>query len=151
MNAKEVSRPLVAQETGQAVEKSGETDSIFDFTSGGTDRQDPKFQISDILPHGRESALKMRDLKELFSKDSRAIRLMIQRERQHVPILSDNSSGYWISDNEADVRQFTISMRHRARQIWTTAANVERAAGLSRRESQQLEGQRSFFDGGGSD
>lgn len=115
------------------------------FTIGEKERQLPKLQISDILPRGRESALKMRDLKELFSKDSRTIRLEIQRERQHVPILSDNSSGYWVSDDEAEVRQFTISMRRRARQIWTTAANVERAAGLPRRESQPLDGQEALF------
>lgn len=117
------------------------------FTTGGKGRQLPKLQISDVLPRGRESALKMRDLKELFSKDSRTIRLMIQRERRRVPILSDNSSGYWVSDDEAEIRQFTSSMRHRARQIWTTAANVERAAELSQRETQPMDGQIGLFGG----
>ena len=118
------------------------------FTTRGKGRQLPKLQISDVLPRERESALKMRDLKELFSKDSRVIRLEIQRERQHTPILSDNSSGYWVSDDEAEVRQFTISMRRRARQIWATAANVERAAGLSRRETQPIDdGQTTMWGG----
>ena len=148
MSEKEKARLLVAQETGQAAEKSGETISDFHFIRGGADRQAPKLQISDFLPCERESALKLRDLKELFNKDSRTIRLLIQRERRRVPIISDNASGYWVSNNETEIRQFTRSMRHRARQIWRTAENVERAAGLPRRESQQLEGQETFFNGG---
>ena len=118
------------------------------FTTEGKGRQLPKLQISDVLPRERESALKMRDLKELFSKDSRTIRLMIQRERRRVPILSDNMSGYWVSNSEEEIRQFTGSMRRRARQIWTTAANVERAAGLSRHETQLIDGQIGLFGGG---
>lgn len=72
---------------------------------------------------------------------------MIQRERRRVPILSDNASGYWVSSDEKEVRRFTNSMRHRARQIWATASNVEKAAGLGNRIEKQLDGQISFEEG----
>lgn len=38
-------------------------------------------------------------------------------------------------------------MRHRARQIWATASNVEKAAGLGNRIEKQLDGQISFEEG----
>lgn len=150
MREKEKTRPSAATlERETAETEAGQATVPFDyFITGKKERQLPKLQISEMLPHGRGNALKMRELKELFSKDSRAIRLLIQRERRHVPIISDNASGYWVSNNETEIRQFTRSMRHRARQIWRTAENVERAAGLPRRESQQLEGQETLFNGG---
>lgn len=120
---------------------TGATISCTYSTTRERERQPSTLLISDFLPHERENALKLRDLKELFSKDSRTIRSLIQRERLYVPILSDNSSGYWVSDDEAEVEQFTRSMRHRARQIWATAAHVEKAAGLSTQASQPIDGQ----------
>lgn len=120
---------------------TGATISCVHCITEGKKRQLPKLQVSDLLPHERENALKLRELKELFNADSRTIRLMIQRERQHIPILSDNRCGYWLSDDKAEVEQFARSMRHRARQIWATAAHVERAAGLHQRGSQPLDGQ----------
>lgn len=113
--------------------------------TGGAERQD-KLKISDILPGELENALKLSELRQLFSEDSRTIRLMIQRERRRVPIVSDCKHGYWIGNVE-DVRMFARSMRGRARQIWQTAANVERAAGL-RKHVPQLDGQETFFSGG---
>lgn len=107
--------------------------------------QDWKVTVADFLPKSREDALKLRELKDLLHIDERTTRAMIQRERRHVPILSDNMSGYWISDNEAEVRRFCASMRSRARQVWATAANVEKAAGLARHEAQQLPGQEALF------
>lgn len=137
--------------TEQAAETAAFGEAVIshsNFSTGEQGRQVPPLTIADILPRGRESALKLRDLKELFSESERTIRLMIQRERRRVPILSDNASGYWVSDDEAEVRRFTNSMRHRARQIWATASNVEKAAGLSKCNP-QLEGQLTIDSGGG--
>lgn len=149
MSAKEKTRPAAGTtEAGQTETAAGQaTISNKNITTTAGNRQD-RLKISDVLPGERENALKMSELKQLFSEDSRTIRLMIQRERQRLPILSDNFSGYWVSDDEAEVRQFTNSMRHRARQIWTTARNVERAAGLSKCAS-ELDGQETLFGRGG--
>lgn len=146
MTEKEKSRPLVAQETGQAETAAGKAhNSCNHFTTDGARRQVPRLTIADLLPSRREDALKLREIKELVNADGRTARLMIQRERRRVPILSDNMSGYWISSDEMEVRQFTSSMRHRARQIWATAAAVERSAGIVKRE--QIDGQGCIWDG----
>lgn len=122
--------------------------SCLHCTTGNTDRQD-RLKISDVLPRDRKNALKMHDLKELFGEDSRTIRLMIQKERRCVPILSDNSSGYWISDDPSEVQEFSRSMKSRSKQIWRTASNVEKAAGLSK-SAPQLDGQTDFWGGDGN-
>lgn len=131
--------------TEQEKRQSMAHNSYHNSITAAVRRQD-RLKISDVLPRERENALKMSELKRLLSEDSRTIRLIIQRERQRLPILSDNFSGYWVSGDEAEVRQFTNSMRHRARQIWATARNVERSAGLSKHE--QIEGQVDILEGG---
>lgn len=107
--------------------------------------------ISDVIPCGRGNALKLPQIKQALDTDSRTARLLIQRARRSVPVLSDNASGYWISSDPNEVKRFSESMRHRARQIYKTAANVERAAGISRKEPQQLDGQGCIWAGGDSD
>ena len=149
MSEREKSRPLVAQGAGRTETAAcGKAAISRNYSiTGGTERQE-RLKISDILPAERETALKMSELKQLLNEDSRTIRLMIQRERRRVPIVSDNQNGYWIGSVE-DVQMFAQSMRGRARQIWQTAANVEKAAGLTRRE--QLAGQETLFGGGDAD
>lgn len=107
--------------------------------------------VTDMIPCGRENAIKLPQVAQLLDTDSRTARLVIQRARRSVPVLSDNASGYWISSDPNEVKRFSESMRHRARQIYKTASDVEKAAGISRRESQQLEGQGCIWAGGDSD
>lgn len=149
MSKNENSRPRRQPGTGQHRAGPDRVDRVpcFHSTTAPAGRQ--VRMVSDALPKYREHALKMSDLKLRFGLDSRTLRLMIQRERRHVPILSDNMSGYWISNDEAEVRHFSNSMRHRARQIWRTAANVEKAAGLTR-SAHQIEGQ-GTLDGWGNE
>ena len=101
--------------------------------------------VTDMIPCGRENAIKLPQVAQLLDTDSRTARLLIQRARRSVPVLSDNASGYWISNDPNEVRRFSESMRRRARQIYKTAAAVERSAGLTRKEPQQLDGQEAFF------
>lgn len=107
--------------------------------------------VTDMIPCGRENAIKLPQVAQLLDTDSRTARLMIQRARRSVPVLSDNASGYWISNDPNEVRRFSESMRRRARQIYKTAANVEKAAGLTRHEPQQLDGQGCIWAGGDGD
>lgn len=107
--------------------------------------------ISGVIPCGRENAIKLPQVAQLLDTDSRTARLMIQRARRSVPVLSDNASGYWISNDPNEVGRFSESMRRRARQIYKTAANVEKAAGLTRHEPQQLDGQGCIWAGGDGD
>lgn len=103
--------------------------------------------VTDMIPCGRENAIKLPQVAQLLDTDSRTARLMIQRARRSAPILSDNYSGYWISHDETEIRQFCRSMKHRARQVWATARAVEVAAGLGKLDT-KIDGQETFFNGG---
>ena len=88
-------------------------------------------RISDLLLSGREHAIPRRDLEAMTGLDGRTVRLMIERERRAgTLILSDNQSGYFLSDDPAEAQKFARSMRHRAGEIMRTARAIEGAAGL---------------------
>ncbi len=88
------------------------------------------FMVSDFLLAGEMNALPMRHLKSILHCDSRTIRLMIEEERrQGVLILSNNISGYYLAENEDEIKRFTRSMRHRVDEIIKTVEAIERAAG----------------------
>lgn len=82
--------------------------------------------ISGFIHIGRENALPLVALCQLTGMDGRQVRLCIQRERLNgVPILSDNQSGYYLPENEREVREFVRSMRHRAGEIEKAAGIIE--------------------------
>jgi len=72
----------------------------------------------------------MRYLKGILHRDSRTIRALIEQERrQGVLILSNNISGYYLAENEDEIKRFAHSMRHRVGEIIKTVEAIERAAG----------------------
>lgn len=98
--------------------------SCNNFTTAAAGRQ---IKIADYLSHGQENAIPRRELERLTSMDGRTVRLMIERERlAGVPILSDNSTGYYLPGNEGERERFVRSMRHRAQEIERAAEAVER-------------------------
>ena len=151
MNKAEKSRPLVTQETGRMETAACGKAAISSVNNTTAQPRRQALCVTDILPHGRENALKMVDLREMLHADSRSIRARIQAERQFTPILSDCSSGYWISDDPVEARVFFHSMMNRSREIAKTAKAVARAAGLTQHEPQQLDGQGCIWAGGDSD
>lgn len=95
-----------------------------DFIIGGG-------MIASLLLSGRENAIPRRELERLTGLDGRTVRLMIERERRAgVLIISNNSSGYYLTDDPAEAQRFARSMRHRAGEIVRTARAIEEAAGL---------------------
>lgn len=96
----------------------------FDFTSPAPHGQ---WKISDLLPHGQANAVPLRSLVSMTGIDGRKIRLMIAQERREgVPIVSDNSNGYFIAETRVERESFCRSMRHRAKEIAMAADAVER-------------------------
>ncbi len=88
-----------------------------------TTREGP---ISRLLLEGRENAIPLRDLKAVTGWTGRAIRRMIERERRGgVPILADNSRGYFLAANRHERAACVRSMRHRAFEILKTAQALE--------------------------
>lgn len=87
-------------------------------------------RIADLLSHGQENAVPLQHLVALTNTDGRTVRAKIAAERlAGVPILSDNTSGYFLPANNGEKERFIRSMRHRAKEIERAAEAVEQAEG----------------------
>ena len=88
-------------------------------------------KIADLLGHGQNAAVPLRNPKELAGLPGREVRRMIEAERRAgALIISDNAHGYYLTDDPAEAQRFARSMQHRAREILRTARAIEGAAGL---------------------
>lgn len=97
---------------------------MLDCTTATAGRQR---KVSDLLSRGRENAVPLRHLMAITGADGRSIREKIAAERlAGVPILSDNSTGYYLPGNEGERERFVRSMWHRAQEIERAAEAVER-------------------------
>ena len=86
--------------------------------------------IADLLGVGRENAIPRRDLERLTGLDGRSVRLLIERERRAgTPILADSVNGYYLPSTDDERAACVRSLRHRAREILTTARAIEQAEG----------------------
>lgn len=124
--------------TGQENDLAGVFPCL-DCTTPPVQRQVPKVRVADFLSAGEQNGQTLKQLREILPGDGRSLRAQIERERRDTPILS-GQSGYYLPACEDEIRRFCGSMRRRTRAIWTSAANVEKAAGLSKCNP-QLEGQ----------
>ena len=85
-------------------------------------------QIVDLLSHGQENAIPLRQIAGLTNIDERTIREKIAAERlSGVPILSDNKTGYFLPANEKEKERFFQNMKHRAKEIERAAKAVEKS------------------------
>lgn len=112
-----------AAETGTSCETA--SNSAFYDTTAAEVRQ---MVISDFLLHGQENAIPRHHLRQLIGLSDRELRRRIQEERlSGVPILSDNTSGYYLPADDLERARFIRSMRGRAKEIEAVAAAVEGA------------------------
>ena len=89
-----------------------------------------QLHIADYLSRGRGNALTRRDLERLTNLDGRSVRLLIERERRAgTPILADSTNGYYLPATNDERAACVRSLRHRAREILTTARAIEQAEG----------------------
>lgn len=85
-------------------------------------------RIVDLLSQGQENAVPLRQLMVITGADGRTIREKIAAERLGgVPILSNNSTGYFLPGNKGERDRFVRSMRHRAKEIERVAEAIEQA------------------------
>ena len=119
---KENARPTVGA-AGQAERES--------HWASGNSRNDYNawsVPISRLLMHGQENAIPLRCLTTMTKLDGRTVRAMIAAERlAGVPILSDNSTGYYLPGNAAEKERFIRSMKHRAKEIERAAEAIEKS------------------------
>lgn len=122
MSAKENACPTVGA-AGQAERES--------HWASGNSRNDCTTwngPISSLLSHGRENAVPLRHLTAMTKLDGRTVRAMIAEERlAGVPILADNSTGYFLPASEDEKAQFIRSMKHRAKEIERAAEAIEKS------------------------
>ena len=120
--------PASSAKRVEAKETAGFRGSAISTKDSITKAAGAQVTISGFLHIGRGNALPLRDLCRLTGMDGRQVRLMIQQERlKGVPILSDNQNGYYLPENEWEVREFVRSMRHRAGEIEKAAGVIEGA------------------------
>lgn len=116
--------PTRAVENGPVYETAHA--STTEFTTPPAERQ--QFRIADFLHPGAESAISRRDLMALTGLSDRELRLMIESERrQGIPILSDNTHGYFLPGDSAERDRCVRSLRRRAKEIEATARAIEHA------------------------
>lgn len=132
-NQKEKAR-LNATTSGRA--KAGK-DLNYDYSQ--IDSTIARGVISRLLLRGRENALHLRDLVTITGLCEREVRQQIHIERRRgIPILSDNLSGYYLPQNEAERVRCVRSLRHRAAEILKAAAAIE--------GDSNLDGQLDLYD-----
>ena len=83
--------------------------------------------IAGLLLTGAENAITLSLLARITGRDTRTVRLLIQRDRAAgFPICVDNAHGYYLPSTEEEKSACVRSMRHRAREVQRTADNIER-------------------------
>ena len=114
--------PLRAEDT-RAISEASSSNTYSNISAPAGQRS-----IADLLGVGRENAITRRDLERLTGLDGRSVRLLIERERRAgTPILADNASGYYLPASDDERAECVRSLRHRAREIMTTARALELA------------------------
>lgn len=121
----------VGDTTGQAGETAAFSGATASHNHSNTGTLGGQLKIADYLGHSAETALTISDLERLTGQRSREIRRRIERERKSgILIISDNKSGYWVTEDAAEAQRFIRSMRGRARAILRIARAIEGAAGI---------------------
>lgn len=119
-----VAAPERATETGTTIQKA----SISTYNDTMTRRGGQGKTISKLLLEGAQNGLHLRDLVRITGWTEREVRQQIHHERlAGVPILSDNSTGYYLPGNDGEKERFVRSMKNRAREIERAAEAVEHA------------------------
>ena len=100
--------------------------SVADSITAGASRQ---MRIADFLGYGPDRGMTLSDLRRETDLDTRTIRLMIHRERMSGNlIISDNKSGYYLTDDPEEAQRFVMNMVHRSNEIAKVAQAVASAA-----------------------
>lgn len=84
------------------------------------------------IPYGKENAISRKELEKSTSLCDRLNRELIERERcsedicqDGVILSSSKSGGYWISDDEFEIREFNAELKSRIRSLQRTLIHNE--------------------------
>ncbi len=85
-------------------------------------------KLLSILPWGKENAVHQYELADSLGVSADVLKGIIKRARRdEQPILSGNS-GYWLSDNPEEIREFAHSLKGESFSMMKTAEGLEKAA-----------------------
>ena len=126
MNTKEKARP--AGGTAEQAKRDSHRTGGNPYRNYTTTQNGGQGTISRLLMEGSENGLHLQDLVRLTSEDQRTVRKMIHEERRRgVPILSDNTNGYFLPGSQQEREACVRSLRHRANEILAAARAIEKA------------------------
>ena len=95
-----------------------------DYITGFAPAQDT---VASVLCRGRENALTAREIARITGLPFRSVTLKICAERRAgAPILSDSRNGFWLAEDETEVKHCVNALHARAAQIHRTARALEK-------------------------
>lgn len=149
MNTKEKTTTDAATSAVAAGGTSGETISEHNFNTSGGNRQ-PGGHISRFLMQGEENAVPASTLAQMAGVSPRTLRHMVDRERLECPICASDF-GYFLPDlgdkGIMELRRFV--RRQDSRCVANRRVTKSARAVLKELEHRPLDGQETFFNGGG--
>lgn len=80
------------------------------------------------IPYGRENAINKKDLEERTGMSGRELRAVKQiLNEKGIPILSSSGkSGYWISTDDYEIREYIRETEHRGKTIILSVSNLKK-------------------------
>ena len=67
----------------------------------------PKYDtIVDLIPSGESHAVRMDSLASILGVDTRTVRLLIQKEREHGHVIAGTDAGLFIPANDLELKEY---------------------------------------------
>ena len=85
-------------------------------------------KLLDILPRGSGSALSAPEIQQMLGLSARRdVNFLVHRLRVRNFVILSNSQGYYLPENDKEIRDFVRSMRSRMRAIKQATLSAEKA------------------------
>lgn len=143
--------PTIAASAWAAAEKSGVTNSNFDFSTAATGSQAGK--IFSLLLEGEENALSAAELTQLAGfRNERSLRLAIDRERENSLILASDKGYFRPQPGDKGFEEIRAFVRRMDGRCASNRRVTKKArATLRELERKPIDGQTELWKGGGAD
>ena len=143
--------PTIAASAWAAAEKSGVTNSNFDFSTAATGSQAGK--IFSLLLEGEENALSAAELTQLAGfKNERSLRQAVDRERENSLILASDRGYFRPQAGDKGLAKIRAFVRRMDGRCASNRRVTKRARAVLRElQNKPLDGQTDLWQGGGGD
>ena len=76
-------------------------------------------ELLNLLPTGKKNGIKNEDLQKILNTDKRGVSLQIQRARMNGAVICSGNGGYYLPQNDEEIRDFYNDMRARCLSLLT--------------------------------